>query len=238
MTQTTEPTNWAAGIEGCLLVGLGTLLLRKGWEGQLPLYIHPRYVPLVLITGVLVLLIGAARLLEIGKAGGPGLRAGAYGLLLAPLLLGLLIPARPAGAALIDPQQLNSAGGRGYRSTNLLASDDSRAWTLYDWMFARYTLAPEQLAGRPVDVVGFVYRAPGQPADEFYVTRYVVACCIADRSGTSLVVRSPQASGLAADRWVRVTGSITLRPAQPPELLVADALVQPVPQPAEPYLYP
>ncbi|HEU4321564.1 MAG TPA: TIGR03943 family protein, partial [Roseiflexaceae bacterium] len=174
-----------------------------------------------------------------GRAAGRAeLRAGAYALLLAPLLLGLLVPARPAGAALIDPQQLNTAGGRGYRGANVLATDDSRGWTLYDWMFARYTLAPEQLTGRPVDVVGFVYRAPDQPADEFYVTRYVMACCIADRSGTSLVVRSPDAAALAPDSWVRVSGSVALRPAQPPELVVADAQVQRVPQPAEPYLYP
>lgn len=240
MTATPTPTNWRAGIEGCLLVGLGTMLLRKTWDGQLPLYIHPRYVPLVLLTALAVLLIGGARLLETGAApaGPPARRGGAYALLLAPLLLGVLIPARPAGSALLDPRQLNTAG-RGYRGANLLIGADSRTWTLYDWMFARYTLAPDDLRGRPVDLVGFVYHAPGQPADEFSVTRYAVACCVADRSALTMAVRWPGAAALPDDRWVRVSGAVDLRPAQgPPELVVADAQVQPVPQPEQPYLYP
>src|SRR5215213_9721038 len=84
-------TNWAAGIEGCLLVGWSAMLLRKGWDGQLPLYIHPRYAPLILITALLTLLIGGYRLMQIGEPPQPlrG-RSGLYGLLLAPLLLGAL----------------------------------------------------------------------------------------------------------------------------------------------------
>src|SRR5215210_400706 len=99
-----EGTNWAALIEGCLLVGIGTMLLRKFWDGQLPLYIHPRYTPLILLTALVTLLIGLFRLLQTSAAPQPlrG-RAGIYGLLLAPLLLGVLIPAKPAGSALIEP---------------------------------------------------------------------------------------------------------------------------------------
>jgi putative membrane protein len=232
-------TNWAAGIEGCLLVGIGAMLLRKTWDGQLPLYIHPRYTPLVLAAALVILALGAFRLWHV--AGWPQAlrgRLGMYGLLLAPLLLGVLIPAKPAGSALVDPRQLNTVG-RAYRSANVLASDDSTRWTLLDWMFARYTLQPDEASGKPVDVVGFVYHAPGRPADEFYVVRYLLACCVADRSGVSLPVRWPQAAGLANDQWVRVTGTIELRPGDgPPELLVANAQVAPVAPPAEPYLYP
>src|SRR5690242_19563144 len=95
-------TNWAAGIEGCLLVGIGAMLLRKFWDGQLPLYIHPRYTVLVLATALALLLIGGFRLWQTGAARQSlGGRIGVYGLLLTPLLLGVLIPARPAGSALL-----------------------------------------------------------------------------------------------------------------------------------------
>src|SRR5262245_3431821 len=141
---TPQATNWAAGIEGCILVGTGAMLLRKGWEGQFPLYIHPRYTLLVLATALVVLLIGLFRLMQSSTT--PQAlrdRTGIYGLLLTPLLLGVLIPARPAGATLVDPRQLNNVG-RGYRGTNPLVGADSTHWTLYDWMFARATLTPEQ----------------------------------------------------------------------------------------------
>ncbi|HEY3228873.1 MAG TPA: TIGR03943 family protein [Roseiflexaceae bacterium] len=232
-------TNWAAGIEGCLLVGIGTMLLRKGWDGQLPLYIHPRYVPLIWATALLVLLIGASRLWYVtGATQALRGRMGMYALLLAPVAFGVLIPARPAGSALVDLRQMNTFG-RGYRTASVLAAGDSTTWTLLDWMFARYTLTPEEARGKPVDLVGFVYRAPDQPASEFYVARYVLSCCVADRSGVSLLVRWAGAAALHDDQWVRVTGSIELRPgADQPEFVIANAQVAQVEPPKEPYLYP
>jgi putative membrane protein len=232
-------TNWAAGIEGCLLVGIGTMLLRKAWDGQLPLYIHPRYVPLIWATALFVLLIGASRLWCVtGAAQALRGRLGMYGLLLAPVLFGVLIPARPAGSALVDLRQMNSFG-RGYRTASALAAGDSTTWTLLDWMFARYTLTPDEARGKPVDVIGFVYRAPNQPVGEFYVVRYVLSCCVADRSGVSLPVRWNGAAALHDDQWVRVTGSIELLPgASQPEFMIANAQVTQVEPPKEPYLYP
>jgi uncharacterized repeat protein (TIGR03943 family) len=129
--------------------------------------------------------------------------------------------------------------GRGYRTASVLAAGDSTTWTLLDWMFARYTLTPEEARGKPVDLVGFVYRAPDQPASEFYVARYVLSCCVADRSGVSLLVRWAGAAALHDDQWVRVTGSIELRPgADQPEFVIANAQVAQVEPPKEPYLYP
>jgi uncharacterized repeat protein (TIGR03943 family) len=235
-------TNWAALIEGCILAGIGAMLLRKTWDGQLPLYIHPRYTALVLATSILILLIGAFRLWQTGEQGQSARgRIGMYGLLLAPLLLGVLIPAKPAGSSLVDPRQMNNVG-RGYTTSSALANDDSTKWTLLDWLFARYTLKPDEAKGKPVDVVGFVYRdAQDRQAagDEFYVVRYTLACCIADRTSVSLPVRSTDAAALPNDQWVRVTGKIDLRPGDgPPEFIVTEARVEAIGQPDEPYLYP
>src|SRR2546423_3740734 len=106
-------TNWAAGIEGCLLVGIGAMLLRKFWDGQLPLYIHPRYTVLVLATALVLLLIGGFRLWQTGAARQSlGGRIGVYGLLLTPLLPGGVIPAQPARAAPLDPRQPHTVARR------------------------------------------------------------------------------------------------------------------------------
>jgi uncharacterized repeat protein (TIGR03943 family) len=238
MRTTQAATNWAAAIEGCLLVGLGAMLLRKTWDGQLPLYIHPRYTLLILVTALVLLLIGGFRLWQTGERP-QSLRGqlSVYGLLLTPLLLGVLIPAKPAGSSLIDPTQLNNVG-RGYGRTSVLAAEDSTKWTLLDWMFARYTLQRDEAKGKPVDVIGFVYHEQGKPADEFYVVRYTLACCVADRSSVSLLVKSADGSALPNDRWVRVTGTIDPQPGEGvAEFHVTNARIELVEQPAQPYLY-
>ena len=232
-------TNWSAAIEGHLLVGTGALLLAKVWYDQLPLYIHPRYTPLVMVTACAILLIGGVRLWQIADAPQPvhG-RSKAYALLLAPLLLGALLPVKPAGSALVDPSQLNRLG-RGYQPTSAMAVDDTTTWTLLDWMYARYTLKAEEIGGKPVDVVGFAYRTAETPPGEFFVIRYTLACCVADRSGVSLPVRWSGAETLQNDHWVRVRGTIEVHPRDgAPELVVTNAEVEPVAQPSEPYLYP
>ncbi|HEY0736903.1 MAG TPA: TIGR03943 family protein [Herpetosiphonaceae bacterium] len=233
--------NWTALIDGCLLAGIGAMLLRKTLDDQLPLYIHPRYTSLVLATAVLLIVIGLFRLWQAGEQPQPlrG-RLNMYGLLLAPLLLGVLIPAKPAGSALVDLQQMNNVG-RGYRGVTTFVGDDSSRWTLLDWLFARYTLTTEEATGKPVDVVGFVYRDPERPAtaDEFYVVRYTLACCVADRTSVSLPVQWDQAAALPNDQWVRVIGTLDVRSSDgPPEWIVTEARVEPVAQPSEPYLYP
>jgi uncharacterized repeat protein (TIGR03943 family) len=227
-------------IEGCLLVGIAAMLLRKVWGGQLPLYIHPRYTVLVAVTAIALLVIGEVRLWQTSRATHSARRRlGVYGLLLMPLLLGVLIPAKPAGSALVDPRQLTNFG-RGYRSVTIRADSNTAQWTLLDWNFARVTLTPKHAQNKPVDVTGFVYRDGSLLADQFYVVRYTLSCCVADRMAASLLVTWPDAATLQNDTWVRVTGAINAQSGEAdslPIFTVAGAEVEPVEQPKDPYLY-
>ena len=239
-SQSTSKASRATLIEGCLLVGIAAMLLRKIWGGQLPLYIHPRYTTLILITAIVLLVIGEVRLWQTSRAETSARRKlGVYGLLLMPLLLGVLIPAKPAGSALVDPRQLNNFG-RGYRTVTISSTSDTTEWTLADWNYARVTLSAEQAQGKPVDVIGFVYRDESLPDDQFYAVRYTLSCCVADRTAASLLVTMPGAAALQNDSWVRVTGTIEAQPAQGDDLplfTIVDAQVEPVEQPKDPYLY-
>jgi hypothetical protein len=64
------------------------------------LYVHPRYTVFVTIAAVVLLVIGEMRLLQQGRGERSARRKlGVYGLLLLPLLLGMLVPAKPADTA-------------------------------------------------------------------------------------------------------------------------------------------
>lgn len=239
-TQQAQSGSRTTLIEGCLLVGIGAMLLRKVWGGQLPLYIHPRYTVLVAVTAVVLLIIGEVRLWQTSRSEGSAQsKIGIYGLLLMPLLLGVLIPAKPAGSALVDPRQLNNFG-RGYRSVTINANSDTTQWTLADWNYARVTLQPEQAQGKAVDVVGFVYHDDSLSDNQFYVVRYTLSCCVADRTAASLLVTRADASTLNNDAWVRVSGIIDAQAGESddmPIFSITEAHVELVDQPKDPYLY-
>ncbi|NDJ61680.1 MAG: TIGR03943 family protein [Chloroflexi bacterium] len=64
-----------------------------------------------------------------------------------------------------------------------------------------------QFYGQTANVLGFVYREAWMDWDEeFYVTRFVVTCCVADAIPLGLVVRAPDAAAYTVDTWVQVRG--------------------------------
>jgi uncharacterized repeat protein (TIGR03943 family) len=82
-----------------------------------------------------------------------------------------------------------------------------------------------------VAATGMVVRREGLPADQFFLVRYRMTCCAADATPVAVLVHWPGAAGLKENAWVCVLGSTD--PAA--KVLAADA-VEPVKEPANPYL--
>ena len=237
MTATPRRTNWASELDGYLLGGIGAMLLRKALSDELVLYIHPRYTPLVVVTAIILLVLAVVKIWSANMAHTSirG-RASAYALLLMPITLGVLFPSMPVGSSLVDAQQISAAGP--VYGSNQTSTADTAQWDLLDWMYARYSSKVAVTDGKPVDVVGFVFREPGQADDVFTVVRYSMSCCVADRRGVFLPVRWEGAYTLQNDQWVNVRGTIVTQPNNGvTDFTVVQAEVQPVEQPAEPYLY-
>lgn len=100
LPETERPVGNASLVEGCLLVGIAAMVLRKVVDGELHLYVHPRYTVFVTIAAIVLLVIGELRLLQRSRGERSARRTvGVYGLLLLPLVLGMLVPAKPADTA-------------------------------------------------------------------------------------------------------------------------------------------
>lgn len=232
-----RPLNYIALTEVLILGGTAALFLAKWLRGQLSYYIHPRYSLLVIVASLVLLLMAAVRLRAVfaeRPSGGPGW---AYLLLATPLLLGVLVPARPLGADTLAGRgaELNSVADTG-RAEQL--TRDSSTWNLLDWGTA-LSVRGDELVGQPADVIGFVFHDAELGADAFYAVRYVVTCCAADGAGVGLPVVWAGGGALPENSWVRVRGTIdraTLGGVEQPVLRAA--AVEPVPQPENPYLYP
>ncbi len=228
--------NPVALIEALLLGALGLMLLSKAARGVLAYYIHPRYAPLVVGGALVLLLIAAVRARGIVDADAESLRGRWPGYLLvaAPLLIGILIPARPLGADALPADTLpGSTPGQGA----IPLGGDTRDWTLLHWGTALAT-SEREVAEQPVDLIGFVHQDPQRAPTGFIVARYAIACCIADVKGIGIPVVWPEGATLAANSWVRVRGTFgqTTISGRPTPAILATA-VETVPQPDEPYLY-
>ena len=228
--------SWPAVVETAILGIMGNILLAKAMNSVLIFYIHPRYTPLIIVCGIVLLLVAGIRALTIltytpESFGG---RVGRYWLLAIPLLLGTLVPARPLGAdALANTTDVGSA-----LTASAPVDDNTAQWNLLQWATA-LSVRGDQLNGKAADVVGFVYYDPARPLDGFFIVRYVIICCTADGNGVHLPVVWKGQTPLKADSWVRVSGTLgtTMINNQSMPALLATA-VEPVAQPANPYLYP
>lgn len=90
-------------------------------------------------------------------------------------------------------------------------------------------------AGEQVTFVGFVTRYDDTPADELFLTRYVVTCCVADATIAQVRVVNVTPGAYDPNDWVEVTGAIYPIGR---EVIVSATQVVEVDRPDRPYLTP
>jgi len=252
-------------LQALVLAGLGLFLLQKIWTGTLYWYINQRFMLLILLAAVGLLALARlvlpkprtkaemAEVHEHDPAEGHAQHdhehdhgskaAPLWGVLFlaVPLVLGLLVPARPLGSAAIANKGINTtapltAGSSAPVQLDLASTDRN----VLDWVRAfNYASDPATYTGQPADVIGFVYHADGLPEGQFLVSRFAVTCCAADAMAVGLLVHWPQAAGLENNSWVRVRGAMTVGTfgGRATPLIEADAL-EGVAAPDQPYLAP
>ena len=242
---------------GLTLVGLGSWLLLRLWDGTLTFYLHPRFNILIALTGQLIIFVGGW--LAFWYRGNPTEKNSGRqalevisGIVLAAViaLAGLLVPPRPLDYSRLNLSSTKSGVAVSTGSSNralaqaLLNQDwkdtaklDTVRWNLLDWSAAlNEPERAESLLGRPSDVVGFVVQPKVENSRYFLLTRYVVVCCTADSSALKLPVISDNAQALEDGQWVRVRG--TLGKSANETLAFLASGVDIIPRPAQPYIFP
>jgi putative membrane protein len=162
------------------------------------------------------------------------------GIVALPLILGVLVPAKPLGASAVSNRGVSTDFAASAESSESTLSVVASERNVLDWVQA-YAANPDpaSLAGQQADVVGFVYRDTRFTGDQFMVARFTITCCVADASAIGLLVQADDASQFASDSWVRVAGTFgegQLDGQALPVLLAEE--ITPVQPPEQPYLYP
>jgi uncharacterized repeat protein (TIGR03943 family) len=235
-------------IKALALIAMGLFLYSRFFTGSLFFYINERFIWLTILASLGFILVGASYRYRSKQETGHnqhqhgGLSWAGLLLVMSPVILGLIVPPRPLGAAAMGNRDVSfktlpatTAAG----SDNILAKPQSEK-NILDWL-VEFQSSTDLAAfeGQQATVTGFVYRDDRFDDDSFMVSRFVLSCCAADAAPIGLVVRSPESSQFSDDSWVEVSGHFVPGPFDGAQtsFLVADS-IETVDIPDQPYLYP
>ncbi len=212
--------------------GLFWLVLVTGRTG---LYLSARTAWLV-PTGACILAAAAlARLASSRTVDPPRLRrtdVRGAALMLVPVIVLLTLPASTLGTFALGRRPVFGVGAAapaGSISSGVLSMVDVARAQADKTDLA----ALQRRVGETVVMDGFVATQPGEPAGEFFLSRFIITCCVADATETQVRVVDVASGSVQPNQWVEVTGRIYPLGGQ----VIIDATgVKPIPRPANPYL--
>ncbi len=211
---------FAPWLEASAIIAWGLVLTKLWLSGQLFLLIHPNYIPLTIIAGVLLLTIGAIEAWRVAQKQKyqssnsqkhinlikPSLGSG---LLLFVAILGLVISPRPfTSEKAIHRGVTDSLADARTIPQSFKSSNRPEERTLVEWVrtISAYP-EPDAYVGQKVKLTGFVVHAPEQPDNMFLITRFVITCCAADVYPVSLPVKiADSRANYPPDRWLQIEG--------------------------------
>jgi putative membrane protein len=248
---------WAAIIRwrGVGLIGVAIVVtIWLGVTGQLILYINPIYIVFTVIMAVIALgLLGASFVVKAAHTheDDPPTRAGKVttilgGVLTLVLAIGMLVipPATLSSATAIQRDVSASTVGVNTRTAASVASGSKATYegfTVEDWSsLLQQTSSPAFYVGKPANVLGFITPDSQDPANVFFLTRFVITCCAVDAQPVAVPVYLPGwKSKYQANAWLSVAGSFISDPSRKSSAKIAlvPAKVTAVAKPSNPYLY-
>ena len=248
------PQRMFRSYQGLLLFGLCLFFVFKAINGQLTWYINVRFIPLTILGMIFLGVLVQTVFSEIRRSRkheeehpehhhehdhAPS--AANLWFMLIPLVIGLLIPARPLDSSAFSTKGFNT-------SAPLVSSDssaqifetESEERNILDWLkIFNFETDVTQFIGQKASVVGFVYFDETLEKNQFFVSRFVVSCCAADGFAIAMPVLWEDAATLQQDAWVVVQGTIDTVDlnGQRTPMILAEA-INTTDIPAQPYLFP
>lgn len=242
--------------QGLVVAVLGVFLFSLVYSGNILLYINRRFVLLSFLAAILLIILSQVIMRERpapdqdrDEAAGHEThlhteRRSSWSLwwLALPVLVGVLIPARPLGSFTAGQRGINLSASlttsRAALSSALGIPTQERS--VLDWIrVVDGSGDPQKYAGQTVDVTGFVYHDPRLPNGQFMVGRFAVTCCVADALAIGMPVQWSSPVALADNVWVRIRGAVQIEHIDGHMLPGIQAtVVDIIPAPDQPYLFP
>lgn len=222
---------------GAVTLLVGAITLRLALTGDYKRYVKPGMGPLLVIAGLVLVLLGAAVVVQ-ALRGSPAVdgadedrghepeRVG--WLVLLPVLAVLLVAPPALGAFAVDrTSRIEVTGGALFDP--LPVTDAPRALGVVEFLQRAADRDGASMAGATVELTGFV---AGHEEQGFELARYTISCCAADAAAAVVSVADTRRAP-GRDVWVRVTGAY--RPGTTERPVLVASRVEEIPPPDDPY---
>jgi len=200
-----------------LLFGFGLLIGKLLITGQMRFYMSPSLDPLMAITALLLVGMGA---LELRRASPAATGAGrpradldqalTFGLVAVPLLLATIATPRALSSTAlggVPVSRIVLAFGPGPPPSGI-PPVPRRPIADFPDLLGYLTQAGENGVGQHVRVRGLVARGDELAPDEFVLLRYTIVHCVADAQPVGVLVLAQPGTAWVTDQWVEVDGML------------------------------
>ena len=227
-------------LEQITLLSAAAYVLFLGIEGELDLYIHPRYIMFTIVMSAIGLALVLADMYYSKKSK----HTDRARLTLLPLLIvlvaGILLPARTLTSSTVSQRTTDSRSVITTTETqpiDSLFAGSSRGLKMIDWDRLLTTNSdPSYYVNKPARISGFVYDA-GQGQNTMQLSRFVLTCCAVDAQpiGVPVQIENWQ-DAYYQDKWLEVEGEFRLRETSQGErlVLIPDSITE-IDEPDNPY---
>jgi putative membrane protein len=259
-------SDWERIIKSLILLCFGSLLFYLVISGQLRMYINPRFAVLTELAAAALFAMSAVQLFYSRSChshdhNAP--RMWVYAIFIIPLALAVLLPGAVLDASVASSRGLSfndgnltspspgpgamaqavdneiNPGGQandsGIGRSGLIQVTPDNFVRVVDTI----DQAPEDYAGREIDILGFVMRNRDFAPQEFGLIRFIITCCTADATPAGFILESNGAGDYQNGTWISVRGVIGVDDYDQQVVPVIEVTsIERTAQPSDPYVYP
>jgi uncharacterized repeat protein (TIGR03943 family) len=217
---------WLPWLDVLALLTWGILFCKYWLTGQIKLLIHPNYIPLAAITGILLLFIAGLKMGQVDRQRKYKITDNSIDsvehITLFPVGWGssLLIITAILGLV-ISPQVLTSQAAlqRGISESLPLLREQTQLFrtntnseerSIVDWVRTLNAYPePDAYTGQKAKFSGFVVHLEELPDNYLVLSRFIITCCAVDAYPVGIPLKLSQSrSNYPADTWLQVEGQM------------------------------
>lgn len=234
-----------------ILISFCVYIIMLGVQGQLQLYIHPRYTLFSLTMaglGLVLLVAGVVMRLVRPKARHTHKKPGRISLSInvlvtAVLVLAFTLPARPLSEEIANKRlaEGGSSSTSFVKRDSTLPCPEDQPTAVFEWVFGTSYYPIHCFEGKQATLTGMVLSpksAAALPDTMQYFGRLVMSCCTIDAQPRVLALEKWHNKTYSDGTWVRVEGSwVKMRLNGTLQLVLQPQRITEVEEPREPYEY-